>query len=350
MVTEHSVGVLTIFLAVVSGFYGVYATVTDFKKKVGNRQTLSLAGRWGLVFLTLTTGTSIGLETLKNRVAAAKEETAKRENALQQTKLNAMSDTLGAALRQTKDITGSLQAATRVLNLQSASLERVASEGSATLSATDRLLDPLDDKALVSVYEEITPGQPSVESWVARLAGKHVARSPGSPTFPSETDPNERDLSYFAQNQSFRISFHKTQDLNPCIARHDCSMYQLRSTRTAGSSDLLLIVDSCDQAEEHHTQVRLSSDDDGQSFNCEYREQDLQPLGSTRSYKDLRGTYAFVEVSLFSSLSADAQTRPINFTLSKINIRGKSSRISLQSFKKIPCYKASEVCFVGLSQ
>jgi hypothetical protein len=199
--------------SIVAGFYGLYATLTDFKEEKNGKKVLSSKGRRGIVLLACATILSISADAAKdyNEVGERKRERDRRDasDILQQN----MQTKLGNELDQTKTINSNLSST-------SAKIDRNLIATSHVLSEVERAADPIPQNLRVRAIFTVAGDQPLVRPYMERIRSIvsekiKVSRSnvyeiwPSDDLYPQPFDYGERPMRNFADRLELDVRFTK---------------------------------------------------------------------------------------------------------------------------------------------
>jgi hypothetical protein len=259
--------------AVLSGAYGVYATLTDFHENENGKKVLSRKGRMGLLLLLISTLLSLssdGLKDYRENRETKREEAKREELAAEERKTGSQ---VAASLTTSLATARLLDSALSSLRATSEAVQHNSQVTAMTLHEAQRGVTPFTSahvNLLAIVY--IRNDDKLVHDYLTRLksfdSDDKEFYHPKSDRFPSLD--NERRLRELATLSSMSVIIEGTSRSVP--ARHGRGMLEVRSPTACADA-----------------RIYVSEKRDSLGVGCYLKDPQIEDYGGFRSLLDFVG-------------------------------------------------------------
>jgi hypothetical protein len=325
--------------AVLSGVYGVYATLTDFREEKNGKKVLSKKGYGGILLLAVSTVlglSSDGLKDYRERREADRQETKREEMIVTQKNIR---DSVSKELDKSLDISRHLDSALESLHKTSEAVKQNAETSSKALHEARRATAPFSLSSLSGTVEvSLSLDDEFVQSYLKRIHPLELQNPyshsyrPEDVGFPQPDIVEEYLLNGFVTQLYIEVAILK----NP---------REVLSDETRG--DLVMIV-VCHDLDGKHSYSTLTPEfNQGKPFDLVVKCQTdnvqvVRDSGDVRSFVDFLGAAAYVVVYDDEVWPDDKppNTNPRSIVLTTSD--GRS--IELSNLRKAPCTE-SRACF-----
>ena len=305
--------------AVLSGAYGVYATITDFHETKNDKKILSRKGKLGIVLLIISTILSVsadGLKDVRERREARIEEDRRERVALEQRKTRSeVTDSLTASLATAKTLNSAvdgLRITSEVVRDNSKMTTRILEEEKRTAGSF----------SLANLNVFVRLGVPRSDPLFKRfLVWQESRRMEESRKEPQEEDmagvqtiegPTDNPLVVFARNLRILLIFQRKpltelgKPSNVSILPDPKSYPKARFhiyTEPYLKSDLVLEL-HCDNKTDREAVFNIDWHFfESIVFNCKGKVEVVRNDGIFRSFRDFQGAYTRLTRNEFPSVS-----------------------------------------------
>jgi hypothetical protein len=327
------------FLAVA---YGVYATASDFKEeREGGGKRLSRSGKIGIAFLVAVSIASIGVKIYQHQ----KEAKSKAEaEATQQKMIADLEQSLGNSKVMSKALESAdakLTGEAHTLQEQSTKMSGLLQGTQASLAATSRVLDPLDDAFKVEIWEKISSSDPAIADYIRNEHipfGSYKRSFSGDDYWPKKEDGNFHE---YLQMHQFQIEIAKTSSYNARTSYRGGGMPSRESISTWA-------VCSTDK-EFPSSHESFWIENDGVNVECDVENLKWENNGDIRSYLDLKHS---ILTLIYTRLGIELEDyhEPIPPSLQLVvEIYTKNHRALIQKFRVVPCREplGESICYAA---
>ena len=222
--------------AVLTGAYGVYATLTDFKEDKNGKKTLSQKGRIGILLLIIATVLSLLSDSLKDYrddVQRRKDDARRDEMILAQQDAN---NKLSQELKQTKEINAELDAAAHDIQQTSNAVKQNSTTTKRVLQEAMGLADPFITERFEASLLFDVENSDAVKSYLQRTRSLGINKFyRGDTGFPSDRYLTESALVELSKHPEITLKIFAKEAIGKEVVDRD-QLYLAMGGSCAGFS------------------------------------------------------------------------------------------------------------------
>lgn len=313
---------------IVTGAFGFYALVEDFRVEKDGRRVLSAKAYWGMALLIVGTALAVGGDAHKDR----KDDETTQKTA---DSLKSVSNDLTTVSQHLDDVSGKLKGAVQTLGDTKTQVDKNLGTTSSVLQETLNVADPMDrDFAAIYARIGVSPKNPLAQAYIKRVMPEHSSYfefNVGDKGFP-DSKQDGAQLANLAGFTKVSVRFYDPARGNK---GPELSLFGVCDKSGGGVGRGTVEKQISYQAKETALEISCMTPNVNHFIES--------GTDTVRSYRELRGFTVFVRVTLLMN-AGDAG---IDFNLPQVSLITPTSRwLDLPALKRTSCPGLS-FCFMN---